>query len=549
MVPALLVILPVLTIAQGPARAATPPGWKAYASAKGEFKTVVPATPIERKRSWEAPFGKVEWTNVAVKRGAASFAVNFADLPSGVGSEPAAVLDAARDDAVAQLKGKLQDEKPLDLAGFPARELTIEVPRSVVAGGATGKARLALIGARLYQVIAVQPLQRSKPEEADAFLASFAYAGKATPPAAVAVAATTPAMAAPPAGGPEHVPAGWSRQAIPRGNYSLLLPGKPVETKRQQPIPNGPVVDFYIYSVEPTHGTAFMTLYNEFPSIPGRPLPDPAQAAENGLNSAMASAPGSVLVSRRDVELLGRPGLEFVLDIPAGGQFPTAVRLTDRVVLVDNRLYQTMFVRAQGAADPPELATFLDSIRLDGGGAPGPAVAMPRPAAAPGPAPMPAPAGWQVVESAEGGYRVAFPGAATDLELPAANRPGQIASQSKVLNLGPDGLYTATYAEAPTKPAAAEVARFLDGARDGFIRTLPGAKLIDDSPLTIGDFPARDFRAELAPGPQIPEGAIVWSRMVLDGTRFVQISHVVPKRIVESPDTKIFFDSLQILPR
>jgi len=77
---------------------------------------------------------------------------------------------------VKALKGKLVDETPCELGGEPGRELTIEIPKTVAAGDAVGRARISLMGRRLYELIAVQPAAEAK--TVDRFFASFKPAAR-----------------------------------------------------------------------------------------------------------------------------------------------------------------------------------------------------------------------------------------------------------------------------------------------------------------------------------------------------------------------------------
>jgi hypothetical protein len=78
------------------------------------------------------------------------------------------MLDGARDGAVRNVNGILEDEKVLDFHGNPGREAEIKIPEK-----ATVKVRIILIGNRLYQVMVVSEskteLDKNCPEFFDSF--------------------------------------------------------------------------------------------------------------------------------------------------------------------------------------------------------------------------------------------------------------------------------------------------------------------------------------------------------------------------------------------
>ncbi len=77
-------------------------------------------------------------------------------------------LDDGRDAAVRNIKGKLTSEKDVKVAGEPGREIQIEAP-----GLGIYRARLVIIGDRLYQLVVAGPEEIARSKDADKFLDSF----------------------------------------------------------------------------------------------------------------------------------------------------------------------------------------------------------------------------------------------------------------------------------------------------------------------------------------------------------------------------------------
>jgi hypothetical protein len=102
---------------------------------------------LERHADPDGMHGAVPCLSVSVKQTA--FSVVLSDYPldhvQRVGS--ASLLDGARDGAVANTQGKLLSELIIGIAGNPGRELKI----SAAGGKGTGRAKLVLVGNRLYQ--------------------------------------------------------------------------------------------------------------------------------------------------------------------------------------------------------------------------------------------------------------------------------------------------------------------------------------------------------------------------------------------------------------
>src|SRR5262249_35408647 len=103
--------------------------------------------------------------------------VVYGDYPAKAVSEKGAkpFLDAQTKGSVASLKGKLVSEKATLTLGkgkHPGREIVIALPEK----GRFYRARIFLVGTRLYQVVAMGPEDFARGKPADRFLDSFKLA-------------------------------------------------------------------------------------------------------------------------------------------------------------------------------------------------------------------------------------------------------------------------------------------------------------------------------------------------------------------------------------
>jgi len=144
----------LLCLAPSLARGRGEADWKEFTSKEGGFAVKLPGTPTEDRRTTRSPAGSFTGTVYVLegKKGNEFYLAGFTDLPAAAvkAGTDAQRLDAARDEAIAHVRGKLVDERRIDLKGHPGREVTIEVdPKTFI------QVRLYLVKQRLYQVLVV----------------------------------------------------------------------------------------------------------------------------------------------------------------------------------------------------------------------------------------------------------------------------------------------------------------------------------------------------------------------------------------------------------
>jgi hypothetical protein len=169
------VLLLALTAAAGTAAAAPVPkaadGPAEFVSKDWKFAAKFPSEP--KKVEQEAAGVAFTMYSTADRNGA--FMVGVADLPAG-DNEPAeqtkARLDGAEAGASGNVGGKLKDSKDVTLGKqkYPGREFTATITKP--AEGEV-RARVYLVGKRMYQVMVVGTKEYANSPAATAFLDSF----------------------------------------------------------------------------------------------------------------------------------------------------------------------------------------------------------------------------------------------------------------------------------------------------------------------------------------------------------------------------------------
>jgi hypothetical protein len=158
-----------------PPPAAEPPAgsWIAFESKEGAFKAEFPSSPKTESSQVPTAGMTVDMVTYSAEQNEVYYAVATTDFPDAiVSAKPAAVLlDGARDGAVANIGGKLKEEKQIEVDGNAARRL-------VITGNAQGvelvvDSVLFLKGNRLYQAIAVRPATKDASAEITKFLDSL----------------------------------------------------------------------------------------------------------------------------------------------------------------------------------------------------------------------------------------------------------------------------------------------------------------------------------------------------------------------------------------
>jgi hypothetical protein len=331
--PAAPLLLAVSLVLQAP----TPAG--PFTSEAGGFRVALPCVPKEAEQPFNTGVGPVALHSFSVDRDGTTYAATYSDYPETFAlADPDRVLEGGIDGGVKGIKGKLLLKRNIALGGHPGREFSATTTGP---GGAPllYRARIYLVGTRLYQVVVCGPEAKVAGEAGDAILRSFALLRPPAPPE------------------PAKPLAAGKAFASPEGRFRVRFPQGPRERVQKVGSPAGPI-EVHMF-VADLGDVAYFASYNDYSVDPAQL--DPEAALESVVQGALAAGKGR-LTARRDVRLGDHPGKEYqaALSLPDGR--PAASKA--RVYLVGARLYQVLVVSPEGKEDTKAVDAFLDSFAL-----------------------------------------------------------------------------------------------------------------------------------------------------------------------------------------
>ena len=144
--------------------------WTTYTSTEGRFEILMPGEVKQFPVEVQNEFGhSVLHMNVATWD-QTMVVVNWLDYPPDVAQDlPEQLLDDSREGALDNLGGKLVSETAIKLGRHEGRELLIEVAKQ----DRLFRARIYLVGNRLYQTVLFGPPKAVKSKQAQQYLDSF----------------------------------------------------------------------------------------------------------------------------------------------------------------------------------------------------------------------------------------------------------------------------------------------------------------------------------------------------------------------------------------
>jgi hypothetical protein len=141
-----------------------------FQSAEGRFSVLLPGTPKKQNLSVSG----ISTTAYTIDEKDGAYVVVFADLPISAhesAQQTQLRLDGARDGMLRSTSARLTSESPLLLAGkYPGREINADLPerKGIL------RARLYIVGQRLYQILAAGGSTWAQSSQANQFLDSLA---------------------------------------------------------------------------------------------------------------------------------------------------------------------------------------------------------------------------------------------------------------------------------------------------------------------------------------------------------------------------------------
>jgi hypothetical protein len=148
-----------------------------FKSVEGQFSVLMPGTP--KKQNLNA--SGISTTAYAIEEKEGAYVVVFADMP--IPARESAMqtqlrLEGARDGMLMSTNARLTSEGPLLLAGkYPGREMNADLPerKGIL------RARLYVVGQRLYQIMVAGRATWARTSQADQFLDSLAVTADKPP--------------------------------------------------------------------------------------------------------------------------------------------------------------------------------------------------------------------------------------------------------------------------------------------------------------------------------------------------------------------------------
>jgi hypothetical protein len=144
-----------------------------FASKEGKFTVAMPEKPSEKTSKIPTDLGQLELHIFIVDQKERAYLVTYSDYPAGTVKDNAdKILTGVVEGNAKSLKSKVASEEKITIGKkkHPGREIKIEMPDKK----GLYRARIYLVGDRLYQVVALGPEEFAKGKEVDEYLKSFA---------------------------------------------------------------------------------------------------------------------------------------------------------------------------------------------------------------------------------------------------------------------------------------------------------------------------------------------------------------------------------------
>ena len=144
----------------------------------------------------------------------------------------------------------------------------------------------------------------------------------------------------------QTVPSGWVTLTPEGAGFSVLIPGKAVETINEKP-------SFTLHSFNVTVGRAtYIASYSDY--VPGKL--DPATALTANCDKFIQSLQGK-LISSREITIDGHTGIDFTSETPAAN-------VRSQLFLIGNRMYQTVAFVFRDVDETKNVDRFFESFRF-----------------------------------------------------------------------------------------------------------------------------------------------------------------------------------------
>lgn len=172
-----LLLVPLAALLAGCGQAKAP-----FTSSAGKFRVDMPGKPTEQVKDVPAPppignlklyaYQANEWNGI-------SYSVMYSDYPAGMVRPEAVqpVLDGVASGFIRGANFQEKETKKLDIYGHPGREVSFSTKSTGGAPG-QGRARMFLVGDRLYQIVVAGPEAKVTDSVVSDFFKSFTLTEK-----------------------------------------------------------------------------------------------------------------------------------------------------------------------------------------------------------------------------------------------------------------------------------------------------------------------------------------------------------------------------------
>jgi hypothetical protein len=146
--------------------------WMTFTWEAGKCSALLPGTPkLEKKTTTLPDGGTLDIYIQLVDKGNRAYILSYLDAPALASAADDVIqkaLDNGRDQAAANLGGKVVSDTKRKLGTYPGREIHIEAP-----GLGLYRARMYLVRGRLYQIVVLGPRDVALSKESTSYLDSF----------------------------------------------------------------------------------------------------------------------------------------------------------------------------------------------------------------------------------------------------------------------------------------------------------------------------------------------------------------------------------------
>ncbi len=141
--------------------------WSDYSYAKEGFAVSAPTEPSLTTQTAETAAGPVEMHLYQVEVGAGMLLVVTSRLHTKDKRTAQQVIAESKQGAAAAVHGKLAAQKAIALGKYPGTEIEIAADKT------HSRNRIYVVNRKIYQVMAIGPVDRALPRETDQFYQSF----------------------------------------------------------------------------------------------------------------------------------------------------------------------------------------------------------------------------------------------------------------------------------------------------------------------------------------------------------------------------------------